>query len=168
MAGFNMAEEFYIPRNLYGFSLSGFTSKLLWRLKPLDMCYNVWPNNIDRYLEMLIHDQPKHIVGLGTYPGVDQDFIRIETLAKNQFRNSVIEKEFPLSKKLLIKPFVKQVPGAKFASGLGNSWCNFVSWKIVRLIEGKILQSQYSFMHIPNSFVFRNALETVELMLSPQ
>jgi hypothetical protein len=77
-------EDFYIPNNLYGFALSGFTSRLLWRLKPLHMCYNVWPNNIDHYLDILLHGQPKYILGLGTYSGVDQESIRIETIAKNQ------------------------------------------------------------------------------------
>lgn len=81
-AGYNM-DEFEIQHNLYGFSLSSLTSKILWRLKPLEMCYQVFSNNIDHYLQMLIHDQPKCILGMGTYSGVAQDKIRIETIVKN-------------------------------------------------------------------------------------
>lgn len=164
MDGFDM-DEFYIPHDLYGFSLPGFTSKLLWQLKPLDMCYNVWSNNIDHYLQMLIHDQPKYILGMGTYLGIDQDAIRIETIVKNQFRNDAIEKEFSISKKLLIRPFIKQVAQAKYASAIGNSWCNLVSWKIVRLIENKTLHSKYSFLHIPQSFSFKNSMNFIEAMI---
>lgn len=155
-----------IPNNIYGFSLSGLSSKLLWQLKPLDMCYQIWPNNIARYLDILIHDQPKCILGIGVYSGIDRDSIRIETITTNKFRNDVIDKKFPISKKLEIKPFVKQIPHTKFASALGNSWCNLISWKIMRLIEDKKLHSQYSFLHIPSYFGFKNALETIEAMLN--
>lgn len=160
-------DDFSIQNNLYGFALSGLTSRLLWRLKPLRMCYSVWPNNIEQYLDILLHDQPKYIVGLATYSGGDPNFIKIETLTKNQFRNSVIENELPMSKKLLIKPFVKQIPQTKYASALGNSWCNLVSWKIVKLIEDEKLNSQYTFLHIPDSFKYRETLEVLEEMLSP-
>lgn len=155
-------KDFIIPKNIYGFSLSGFTSKILWQLKPLDMCYQVWPNNIDQYLEILIHDQPKYILGIGTYSGIDSELIRIETVTKNQFRNDVIDKKFSISKELPIKPFVKQTPQTKFASALGNSWCNLISWKIMRLIEGKKLNSRYTFLHIPGSFGFKYALDVIE------
>ncbi len=69
-------DEFNIPQNLYGFSLSSYTSRILWRLKPLDMCYSLWPNNIDHYLYILTHDQPKYIVGMGTYSGIDQGLFK--------------------------------------------------------------------------------------------
>lgn len=154
-----------VPVYLYGFSLSGFTSKILWQLKSLDMCYQVWPNNLDRYLKILTHDQPKRILGIGTYSGVDRDHIRIETVTRNQFRNDVIDNEFLMSEEIPIKSFVKQVPRTKFTSALGNSWCNLVSWKIMRLIENKTLNSQYSFLHIPSQFSFNDALEIIEAMI---
>ncbi len=112
--GYNM-DEFSIPNNLYGFSLSGLTSKILWSLKPLDMCYEVWPNNVDHYLQMLVHDQPKYILGMRTYSGVDQDAIRIETITKNKFRNEAIEKDLPTTKTFLLKPFLKQIDRTKYA-----------------------------------------------------
>ncbi len=157
--------EFYIPHNLYGFSLSGLTSRILWRLKPFDMCYEVWSNNIDHYLSMLLHDQPKYILGMGTYFGVDQDNIRIETITKNQFRNYAIEKDLPKTKSILLQPFVKKTNQTKHASALGNSWCNLVSWKIARLIEKGELRAKYAFLHIPKSFSTNTAVEIIGAMV---
>lgn len=165
MVGCNM-DDLYIPHDLYGFSLSGFTSRILWRLTPLDMCYEVWSNNIEHYLQMLLHDQPKYILGMGTYFGVDQDAIRIETITKNQFRNEAIEKNLPKVKTIRIQPFVRQVDQTKYASALGNSWCNLVSWKIARLIEKGELRSQYTFLHIPKLFRTNDALKIIEAMIS--
>lgn len=158
-------EDFYIPNNLYGFSLSGLTSRILWRLKPLDMCYEVCANNIDHYLQILIHDQPKYILGLGSYSGVDQDAIRIETVAKNQFRNEAIERDLPKSKTVTLQPFVRKINQTKYADALGNSWCNLVSWQIARLIEKGELQSSYNFLHIPESFRINTAIKIIEAMV---
>lgn len=155
-------ESLNTHNNLYGFSLSGQTSRILWKLKNVDMCYEVWSNNIDHYLKMLIHDQPKYILGLGTYTGVDKDSIRIETISKNQFRNDVIENDFPISKQIVITPFVKESENTKLASALGNSWCNLISYKIMRLIENKELNSKYTFLHIPSSYDFNKAVEIID------
>ena len=76
---------------IYGFALSGGTSRILYQLKQIDCCYLVYPNNIEHYLEMLLHDQPSYILALGTYSGVDQDQIRIETICTNQFRNDYVD-----------------------------------------------------------------------------
>lgn len=72
---------------IYGFALSGGTGRILYRLKQIDCCYLVYPNNVEHYLEMLLHDQPSYVLGLGAYSGVDQEQIRIETICTNQFRN---------------------------------------------------------------------------------
>ena len=155
-------EDLDLTNNLFGFSLSGQTSRILWKLKNVDMCYEVYSNNIDHYLKMLIHDQPKYILGMGTYTGVDKDNIRIETVTKNQFRNDVIENAFLISKQIVIDPFVKESENTKIASALGNSWCNLISWKIMRLIENKELKSQYTFLHIPSSFNSDFAVEIID------
>jgi len=159
-------DDLRIPNDLYGFSLSGLTSRILWRLKPLDMCYEVWSNNIDHYLQMIIHDQPKHILGMGTYSGVDQAEIRIETVTKNQFRNEAIDKDLPKAKEIQLQPFVRQTDQTKYASALGNSWCNLVNWKIARLIEKGELQSQYAFLHIPESFRISTVINIIEAMIN--
>lgn len=157
--------EFSIPNYLYGFSLSSLTSRILWRLKPLNMCYEVWSNNVDHYLQMLVHDQPKYILGMGMYSGIDQDAVRIETVIKNQFRNETIEDDLPKSKTILLKPFVRKIDQTKYASALGNSWCNLVSWKIARLIEKGELRSSYNFLHIPESFSTYTAIKIIEAMV---
>ena len=48
-----------------------------------------------------------------------------------------------------IKPFLQPTPFAKIAKGIGNSYCNLVSWKIMQLINKSNLRSQYTFLHIP-------------------
>lgn len=159
-------DAFHISRDLYGFAFAGLPAKILYSLKAPEMCYIVYPNNIDHYLKMLIHDQPTYIFGMGTYSGVDQDAIRIETVTKNQFHNDTIEEQFPKSKTLLLQPFVKEIYQTKFASALGNSWCNLVSWKIARQIEKDELQSKYTFLHIPKSFSFKNSVEIIETMIN--
>jgi len=151
---------------LYGFAFAGLPAKILYRLKAPDMCYIVYPNTIDHYLKMLIHDQPTYIFGMGIYSGVDQDSIRIETVAKNQFNNDAIEEEFPKSQTLILQPFVKELYQTKFASALGNSWCNLVSWNIASLIEKGELRSKYMFLHIPNSFKINLAIETIEALIN--
>ncbi|MCL5784693.1 MAG: hypothetical protein M1142_05065 [Patescibacteria group bacterium] len=112
---------------------------------------------------MLTHDQPEFILGMGAYSGQDNDAIRIETTTNNKFRNNIIDSKDP--KTLSINPFLKPSPGMKLASGLGNSWCNFVSWKIVKLINQKSLKSQYTFLHIPKRFPVNQAVMTIEKAL---
>lgn len=97
MDGFNM--DYEIPHNLYGFSLSGLTSRILWRLKPLDMCYQIWPNNIGQYLQILLHDQPKYILGMGTYTVIYEfkcweNQHTIPTLVRSAFHERTLEFRF--------------------------------------------------------------------------
>ena len=99
------------------------------------------------YLDMLIHDQPDCVLGLGTYSGVDQDKIRIETICTNQFRNNVINGD--THKKTEINHFLLPTENMKYASAIGNSYCNLVSWKIMQLINQEKLESQYTFLHVP-------------------
>lgn len=121
-------------KQIYGFALGG-TKNLLYRLKNIDCCYLVFPNNLDMYLDMLIHDQPDYVLGLGSYSGVDQDKVRIETICTNQFRNNLIDSNTP--QKMEINPFLQPTNKMKYASAIGNSYCNLVSWKIMQLINQK-------------------------------
>lgn len=134
---------------IYGFVMGG-TSRLLYLLKNINCCYLVFPNNLDVYLDMLLHDQPEYILGLGSYSGVDQDKIRIETLCSNQFRNDFVDSN--IYTETSINPFLTlSHPGLKYANAIGNSYCNQVSWQIVKLINEKKLKSRYTFLHIPKS-----------------
>lgn len=75
---------------LYAFALTNSLGQVLYKLKAPNHCYIVWSNNIEHYLSLLLHDQPDHILGMGIYSGIDQDAIRIETIATNKFRNNPI------------------------------------------------------------------------------
>jgi hypothetical protein len=80
----------------------------------------------------------------------------------NQRLNDVIDNSFPMSKEINIKPFIKESENTKIASALGNSWCNLISYKIMRLIENKELKSKYTFLHIPSSFNSDFAVEIID------
>ena len=151
---------------LYAFALTSSLSMLLYKLSEPDCCYIVYSNNIDHYLNLLLHDQPRFILGMGVYSGVDQEVLRIETVTTNQFRNSSIESNIDSSEKLVINPFVRSIgDSSKLASSLGNSWCNLISWKIMQLINQKKLNSQYTFLHIPRTYPLYKSKEIIEEML---
>jgi len=137
-----------LNKQVYSFAL-GSTGRLLYQLKNIDCCYLIFPNNLDKYFDMLIHDQPQYILGLGSYSGVDQDKIRIETICSNQFRNDFAEGD--RYAEVEIKPFLKPTTIMKYANAIGNSYCNQVSWKIMQLISQGKLGSQYTFLHIPKT-----------------
>lgn len=144
----------------FGFTANNVSSKILYKLKSIDCCYLIWSNNIEHYLQMLLHDQPQFILSMGAYSGKDSEAIRIETAVNNKFRNIPIDTGKPQAISLF--PFLQPLAGMKLASGLGNSWCNLVSWKIIKLINQKSLKSQYTFLHIPNTFPVYKAVTIIE------
>lgn len=151
------------------FALTSSLGRLLYRLKSPDHCYIVYSNNIVHYLSLLVHDQPTHILGLGSYSGIDQNRIRIERVTTNQFRNDKIEEN--TSYKLGINNFLSLSMSNehfKYADAMGNSWCNLISWKIMRLIENGNLRSQYTFLHIPNDFNQKLAAGVIDQALLEQ
>lgn len=151
---------------LYAFSLTNSLNWIIWRLKNVDCCYSVWGNNINSYLNMLLHDQPKYVLGMGIYTGVDQNLIRIETKTTNQFRNNPIETGENIPRTLAINYFLKPQPNiAKLANGIGNSWCNLVSWKLMRLINDKQLNSKYTFLHVPQQIPGYQKLNLIDALL---
>lgn len=153
----------YFKQQIYGFAL-GSAGGLLYRLKNIDCCYLIYPNNLNHYLSMLLHDQPPYILGLGSYSGVDQDQIRIETICTNQFRNDFIDNNKQIE--IDIKPFVSQ-PGdyMKYTKAIGNSHCNKTCYEIMKLINQGQLKSQYTFLHVPKTFDFRTAIDVIDLAL---
>ncbi len=124
------------------------TKNIMYQLRNTDCSYIVNPNNLDHYLMMLLLDQPKYILGLGSYSGVDQDKIRIETICTNQFRNKFDGKVLKQTK---LNYLLKPNENLKLGKAMGNSHCNQVSWKIMELINGGELRSKYTFLHIPKS-----------------
>jgi len=154
---------------LYAFALTSGLGRLLYKMKSPDHCYIVYSNNIDHYLDLLVHDQPTHILGLGSYSGIDQNKIRIERITTNRFRNDKIEENAP--EKLEINNFL-QLPTPndhfKYTDAIGNSWCNFISWKIMKLIENATLRSQYTFLHIPKDFDQKLTVDVIDQALLEQ
>ncbi|OGD83579.1 hypothetical protein A2572_04745 [Candidatus Collierbacteria bacterium RIFOXYD1_FULL_40_9] len=133
----------------------------IYQLKSPDCCYIVYGSNIDHYLKILLHDQPSHILGLGSYSGADQVKIRIETITTNRFRNDPIEAYAP--DELRINNYLETSnENFKMASALGNSYCNLISWKIMRLIENGELKSRYSFLHIPKEMFNKDLISLLD------
>lgn len=155
------------PDMLYAFALTNSLGKLLYKLKTPDHCYLIWSNNIDHYLNILLHDQPEFILGMGVYSGIDQETIKIETVTTNQFHNDPIEDATEISNNLPINYFLKpNGSDVKLASGVDNSLWNLISWKIMRLINKNLLKSKYTFLHIPKHFPSYEAASLIEQMLS--
>lgn len=149
---------------MYAFALTSDLGRLLYQLKSPDCCYIVYSNNIDHYLKMLLHDQPSHILGLGSYSGIDQDKIRIETITTNHFRNDPIEVNTP--EEININNYLEiSNENFKMTSALGNSYCNLISWKIMRPIEKGKLKSRYSFLHIPKGLYHTDLISLIDKMI---
>lgn len=150
---------------IYGFAFgSGNVSAwTLWKIKNIDCCYQIFPNNLDRYIEMLLRDQPECILGLGVYSGVDQDKIRIETKYTNKFRDDFIDSSS--LQEFNINPYLKPSILSKYSNSIGDTYCNLVSWKILQLIIQKKLQSQYCFLHIPTKIKVWTVAKEIMLMI---
>ena len=120
-------------------------------------------NSLPKYLNILLKKQPEYILGLGKYSGHDQSKIRIETIAKNRFRNSEILQNG--AEQIKVPYFLQPTTHSKIATALGNSWCNLVSYKITELIISKKLNSKLTFLHIPKSMDTNFATTTIVEML---
>lgn len=151
---------------IYGFAFGkgNISAYTLWRLKNINCCYQVFPNNFDSYLNFLTHDQSEYILGLGVYSGGDQDKIRIEKVCTNKFRNDIVEGDGLIEKK--IDPYLKPSENSKYTQGIGNSWCNLTSWKIMKLINEGELASKYTFLHIPKKMKTWLAVTEIDKMLA--
>lgn len=150
----------------YGFAFGkgNVGADTLWRLREIDCCYQIWPNNLDRYLELLLQDRPDFILGLGAYSGRDQDRIRIETKCTNKFRNDFLEGDELIE--VPINSYLRPSGKSKLAQGIGNSFCNLTSWEIMKLINEDKLPSRYTFLHIPNKMKTRFVVQEIDKMLA--
>ena len=150
-----------MKNQIYGFALGKTrTSKILYSLSKVDHCYLLFKNNLGHYLSVVLRGRPKYLLGLGTYSGIDQEKIRIETKCTNQFRNKLVDEN--RLQQMQITPFIKENQYMKIANKLGNSYCNFFSWKIMRFIKQHNLETQYTFLHIPNKFDWRLAVTSID------
>ncbi len=83
-----------------------------------------------------------YLIGLGSYSGVDNRQIRIELKATSQFRN---DSKNCVSVRL--RYFFKANIHFKIARGMGNSYCNLVSYQLARSSS-----RPYTFLHVPKSY----------------
>lgn len=140
-----------MEQQIYGFGfIKNISAYTLYRLRNINCCYLLCgEKSIDKYLELLLHDQPAYILGLGVYTGPNQQQIRIERKTNNRFGqrfltgNDLMEIE--------IDPFLKPGLISGYSSSIGNYYCNMVSWRIMELIRSKKLKSKYCFLHIPKN-----------------
>jgi pyrrolidone-carboxylate peptidase len=96
---------------------------------------------IAEFVDHLKAVNPDKILGLGSYSGRDQDQIRIETQCSNKFGNNILGGKLEI---LPIRYWIQASADFKLAHGIGNSYCNLMSFLIT-----KNLDCEYTFLHIP-------------------
>ncbi len=84
-----------------------------------------------------------YVIGLGEYSGKDQNKLRIETKCNKKFRNQEIKN----SERLDIDQILPVTLNSKYSTGIGNSWCNLLS---VRVLNSNF-RGKYAFIHIPKT-----------------
>lgn len=99
-----------------------------------------------------------YILGMGAYSGRDNGKIRIEAVCSSQFRNDKHN-----LKTRNIPYFIQEGGVFKVAAkGIGNSWCNLVSYKIL----SKSPKIKYTFLHIPKTFDEVMAIVEIQRVVS--
>lgn len=104
---------------------------------------------IDKLIKNIVKLQPSYIIGLGEYSGRDKGKLRIETICTNKFRNQIVGNGL---RQVGISSFLTSSLHSKYATGIGNSYCNLVSFKIMEALRTNKSKSQYGFIHIPKNF----------------
>lgn len=97
-----------------------------------------------------------YILGLGVYSRRDRGEIRIERVCSSSFRSKSIAVD-----SMQIPYFMHPAAGIKLASGIGNSWCNLVSFRLTN--EAKV--NRYSFLHVPKTFSVDLAAQIIDQQL---
>jgi|SRR3989338_515309 len=141
---------------IYGFAI-GSVGRILYQLKATSCSYLVFPNNLDHYLTMLLHDQSPYILGLGSCSDINQHYMGIETICSNKLKSKFINLE--------IKPFLEPNSQMRYTHTIGDSFCSMASWKIMQLIKQQELKSQFSFLHVPKSIPFWSVTQKLDQTL---
>lgn len=116
---------------------------------------------INEFVDNLDYSKFRYIIGMGVYSGRDKSQLRLETVYRNKFRNNIISKT-PVT--ITVMPFMQPSKYLKIASGIGNSWCNLVSYKVSSLIDDDSIK--YNFLHIPKLFNEKLAIEAIKEQIS--
>lgn len=142
-------------KNITGFAFKGNISSSVLEKLDIKNKSHVLSNykEIENFVARLVDLKPKYILGLGMYSRIDKDKLRIETQCTQN------------GKKLPINHYLNPEVKSKLAQGIGNSYCNFVSAKIMEAINDGKLNSRYTFIHISKSFGINNAVSEIKAML---
>ena len=106
---------------------------------------------IDRAINYIAEQKPARVLALGMYAGKDSAQCRLELSCSSRFRNQGTRKKWRLNSwlnSMTLKP----------ANGMGNSWCNKLSYEVTR----KYSQLPFSFVHIPKSYEVDKAVEEIQ------
>lgn len=102
-------------------------------------------------------NQYDYVLGMGMYSGRDSDALRLETQCNSHFRNNKDNLQ-----KISIPYFLHADEGIKLAMGIGTSWCNLVSY---RLLKAKP-KLKYTFIHVPKLFPVNEAAKIIDQQLA--
>ncbi len=103
-----------------------------------------------------------HILGFGQYSGRDTYKLRIETICSNKFRNNIDGVNYYQYK---LTPLPYSSDKVKLATGIGNSYCNLVSFQITKSIYAKNSKTKYTFIHIPKTFSLITAVNELASLI---
>ena len=67
--------------------------------------------------------------------------------------------------RVVLPGFLKESPGLKMTNAIGSSYCNLVSYLLVKRLESEVEQVQFNFVHIPNSFSETEAVQILSEQL---
>jgi hypothetical protein len=111
---------------------------------------------INQFVRGIDLDKYTHILGLGSYGGLGTSEIRIETKCTSQSGSSTDDLH-----KMTIPFFLKSSSRLKLTNGIGNSWSNLVSYKIVTSYPG----TPFTFLHVPATFLPGDAVAIIRQQL---
>jgi hypothetical protein len=132
--------------NIYGFAFGH--SYLLYQLKQIDCCYLLFGEaSIDKYMEFLLHDQPRYILGIGKYHQSDKSNILITQTCSNYTKGNYDDSTNLIEK--AIPNFLQQNSYMDFNNSSDESWQNYSCYEITKLIESKKLNAEFTFLQIP-------------------
>lgn len=94
---------------------------------------------IEKIFDEVDFSKYEYVIGVGQYSGRDQDKIRIERTCSSQFRNKNRG-----AKRIKIPYFLSENEYMKLSDGIGNSYCNLLSYEIVT----KFPEIKFTFLHI--------------------
>lgn len=112
-------------------------------------------HKLDRYIENILKENFTYIIGLGEYSGKDKDKLRVERQCTNRFRNIILGRQY---ESISISEFLLPSNNTKLSMGIGNSYCNLISFLLASSIKSKKMNTQYGFIHVPKKFEIDRAV----------